>query len=88
MRHAIPLAALVLALPLPLLAQSADAETDAPSALPAQEPGEKVICKQEKQLGSRLASKKTCLTERQWRERAAQAQEQLDRQARSGNGSN
>lgn len=83
------LAAAALALPVPLLAQSADPQPEA-SASPAttQDSREKVICKQEKPLGSRVASRKTCLTEKQWRDRAAQAQEELDRRGRSGNGGN
>lgn len=89
MRHALTLAALALALPVPLLAQTADPQPEtAPSPATASGSAEKIICKQEKVLGSRVASRKTCLTQRQWRERAAQAQEELGRRTRTGNGDN
>ncbi len=89
MRLALTLAALSLALPMPVLAQSADPQPEtAPSPTPTSGGAEKIICKQEKVLGSRVASRKTCLTQRQWRERAAQAQEELGRRTRTGNGDN
>lgn len=88
MRLATTLTALALALPMPLIAQSADPQPEASaSPMPTQGTPEKVICKQEKVLGSRVASRKTCLTERQWRERSVQSQEELERRTRTGNGS-
>jgi hypothetical protein len=83
------LAAIALSLTAPLHAQSTPPQPDAsgsPTAI--MDVPEKVICKQEKATGSRVASRKTCLTDRQWRERAAKVQEDLDRMVRTGNGGN
>jgi hypothetical protein len=38
----------------------------------------KLICKKEEEIGSRLATKKVCLTLQQWQERAAQDREQTE----------
>jgi hypothetical protein len=87
MRLSLILASAALALPVPLIAQSAVPQPEASGSPAAKQDGpEKVICKKEIATGSRVAARRTCLTERQWRERAAQAQEALDRRARSGNG--
>jgi hypothetical protein len=85
LRLAPTLAALALALPLPLLAQSADPRPEA-SPSPGQDGGEKVICKQEKATGSRVPAKKTCLTEKQWRDKALQAQEGVAHRTRMTTG--
>ena len=39
----------------------------------------KLVCKKEETLGSRLAAKKVCLTVQQWEERAADDRNQLER---------
>lgn len=87
MRFAPTIAAIALALPLPLLAQSTDPDPEA-SPSPVQEGREKVICKQEKTTGSRVAAKKTCLTEKQWRDKALQAQEDAAHRTRMSTGGN
>jgi len=74
------MAALALALPAPVLAQPAE---PAPAPLAASPPmpkddADKVICKRETTLGSRIATRKTCLTARQWQERAEEARQQID----------
>lgn len=86
MRQSLTFAALMIALAAPLAGQATGPQPEA-SATPTAD-AEKVICKQDKQTGSRVASRKTCLTARQWRERAAQAQEDLGRRTRTGNGDN
>jgi len=39
----------------------------------------KLVCKTEETIGSRLAAKKVCLTVQQWQDRAAQDRDQLER---------
>ena len=39
----------------------------------------KLVCKREETLGSRLGAKKVCLTVQQWQDRAAQDRDQLER---------
>jgi hypothetical protein len=39
----------------------------------------KLVCKKEEQIGSRLAVKKVCLTVQQWQERATEDRQQLER---------
>jgi len=39
----------------------------------------RVVCKKEEQIGSRLGAKKVCLTVQQWQERAAEDRNQLER---------
>lgn len=42
-------------------------------------PNERVICKKEDVIGSRLASKEVCLTAREWQERKEADREQLEK---------
>jgi hypothetical protein len=83
------LIALTLALPAPLLAQSADtaapAATPSPAATPdaTKDDADKLICKREKTLGSRIATGKTCLTRREWQARANAAREQMETRNRA-----
>ena len=39
----------------------------------------KLVCKKEEEIGSRLAVKKVCLTVQQWQERATDDRQQLER---------
>lgn len=91
MRKSSLFAALFFALPVQLTAQTVGPAPE-PNASAARtetpDQNDKVICKQEKKLGSRVASRKTCLTARQWREQSALAQEELGRRTRTGNGDN
>jgi len=50
---------------------------DQPAAA-ADKDSKRVICQTEKQIGSRLASKKICMTASQWKEREQQVRGQLD----------
>jgi hypothetical protein len=50
------------------------------AAAPARKaPGDKVICREMPELGSRLATKRVCLTREQWRMQKDMQQENLDR---------
>jgi hypothetical protein len=71
MRLTIALVALAAALPAPLLAQTA--------AKPADDP-DKVICRREVPIGSLIASRKMCLTKKQWQEREIRGNEEARRQ--------
>lgn len=42
-------------------------------------PNERLICKKEEVIGSRLAAKKVCLTAREWQERTQADREQLEK---------
>jgi hypothetical protein len=39
----------------------------------------KLICKKEEQIGSRLGAKKVCLTQEQWQARTSEDRQQLER---------
>lgn len=43
---------------------------------PAPDPGNKMICRRETPIGSLIQSRKTCLTAKQWQERAVNGNEQ------------
>lgn len=64
---AVPAVAQTTVQPQPLPAQTAQSDVN------------KLICKREEEIGSRLASKKICLTQQQWRERADDARDQVQR---------
>jgi len=65
-----------------LSAVPAVAQTQAPAAAPAanasKDDPNKLICKTERQIGSRLASKRTCMTAAEWQ--AQQERNQRDLQ--------
>lgn len=49
----------------------------APAAQPAApDPADKMVCRRETPIGSLIASRKTCMTARQWQERAVNGNEQ------------
>jgi hypothetical protein len=59
----------------PALAQTVPV-TGQPNA--AQPKKERIICESETQIGSRLATKRVCMTESQWKDHQQQVQNQLD----------
>jgi hypothetical protein len=66
MRASLALLPLAVTISAPLFAQAAEGTT--PGA-PAPEDENKLICKREVPVGSLIASRKVCLTKRQWAER-------------------
>lgn len=55
-----------------------------PTMLAAKETNkEKLICKREKQIGSMVRAKKTCLTKAEWDDMAAQSREEVNRAQRA-----
>jgi predicted secreted protein len=48
--------------------------------------GDKVICRTMEELGSRLASKRVCLTRNQWRQQQDMERQNLDKAQRSRSG--
>ncbi|QNM82374.1 hypothetical protein H8M03_10180 [Sphingomonas sabuli] len=48
---------------------SAFAQTTAAQPQAARDPGDQVICEKQEVIGSRLATKKVCMTRKQWAER-------------------
>ena len=92
MRSFIVATALLVAL-TPAGAQTppAAATGSAPAAQPAKTKPERVICESETEIGSRLASRRVCMTESQWKEHQLRTQGQLDQfhmttQGRGGSG--
>lgn len=71
--------ALAAALAAPAVAADAGASAKKPN-------GEKVICREMEQLGSRLATKRVCLTRDQWRQQAEMQRQDLDKNQRSRTG--
>ncbi len=64
---AMPAAAQTTVQPQPV--QTATAKSDV----------DKLVCKKEEEIGSRLAAKKVCLTVQQWQERTTEDRQQLER---------
>ena len=58
----------VLAAPAPVLAQTSADKTDM----------DKIICKRESVIGSRAQKKKTCMTRREWIQRANSARDRTE----------
>jgi hypothetical protein len=57
------------------------------AATPAKkQDGEKVICRTMDEIGSRLASKRVCLTRSQWRQQQEMERQNLDKEQRSRTG--
>ena len=63
----------------PAVAQTTQAEQaqDIPSADSSDV--NRIVCKKEETVGSRLAAKKVCLTVKEWQERTAQDRDETDR---------
>ena len=78
MRSLIVAAALTLAL-TPATAQTpAGSQATGQSSQPAQAKPERIICESETEIGSRLATKRVCMTASQWKEHQLRTQGQLD----------
>jgi hypothetical protein len=71
-------AATALSIAVPATAQTVVQAQQVPAPA-AQSDVNKLICKREEEIGSRLASKKVCLTLQQWQERQAADREQTER---------
>jgi len=52
--------------PLPAFAQSQTASQQSPAA--KQDPGARLVCRSVEQIGSRLGTKRVCMTAQQWDE--------------------
>lgn len=72
------LVAVGIAVGMPVVAQST-VDPQPVQAPTAKSDVNKLVCKKEETLGSRLAAKKVCLTVQQWQDRAAQDRDQLER---------
>jgi hypothetical protein len=71
-----------MVLPFLLFAAAAGEQ---PAAAPASYDGDKVVCKRIDQTGSRLGSKRICMTRNEWAEKERSDQQELKRmQANSG----
>lgn len=70
--------ALTAAVAMPAAAQGqAPAQSASAAGQKAKDPN-RIICEREEVLGSRLASKKVCLTAQQWQERRREHRETLE----------
>ena len=78
LKFALPDVLLVTALPAVAQAQSPAPQ---PQAAPAAKPNplDKVVCKTEEVIGSRLNSQRVCLTVREWQEQSDANREALER---------
>ena len=65
----------------PALAQTPPANNNAQQASNgAKDNPDRIICETQEQIGSRIASKKICMTASQWKEHEAAVHSQLDQQ--------
>lgn len=62
----------------PALAQTGRPGATPPGAAQADPNTKRVICETEQEIGSRLASKRVCMTADQWKEHEQQVRGQLD----------
>jgi hypothetical protein len=62
----------------PALAQTQAAPANNQQASKTAANPDRVICETQQQIGSRIASKKICMTAQQWKEHEAQVRQQLD----------
>ena len=69
---------LAAALTAPAMSQGSAPPTQ-PGAKPAVNPLDKVVCRTEESLGSRLNRKRVCLTVREWREQSEASREATER---------
>ena len=67
---------LVVAVATCLTGAPAIAQADQPK--PAKDPNE-VVCEKQKELGSRIATKRVCMTRAQWAQQRLEQRQQLDR---------
>lgn len=66
------IAATLVLVTTPAFAEDKPANTTAPAAK-KEDPGDRIVCRTEEEIGSRLRKKKTCLTVAQWRELSARS---------------
>ena len=65
---------------VPASAQDPASPTPAPQATSsAKTDVNKIVCKKEQQIGSRLGAKKVCLTVKEWQDRAAEDRVETER---------
>lgn len=71
-RFACVTSALMMVAGTPAVAQTAPAQPTASKEIASTDSSDvnRVVCRKEEQIGSRLGAKKLCLTVREWRERA------------------
>lgn len=62
----------------PVVAQTSPAESSAAGGV-ANDDSNRIVCKKQEQIGSRLGAKKRCLTEREWQARQQEDRDQLEK---------
>jgi len=68
----VSVASVLLIAAVPAAAQDPTSPAPAPQASgPAKTDVNKIVCKKQEQIGSRLGAKKVCLTVKEWQDRAA-----------------
>lgn len=72
-------ASLVIAPPAAAQTSSAQAPQIQAVASPDSSDVNRIVCRKEETVGSRLAAKKVCLTVKEWQERTAQDRDETDR---------
>lgn len=65
----------------PAVAQSDQTQTPGAKEIPSSDPSDvnRVVCRKEEQIGSRLGAKKLCMTVKDWQERAQFSREETER---------
>jgi hypothetical protein len=71
--------ALLIASATPAFAQTTPTQDQTAAVDPAKSDVNKVVCKKEESIGSRLAAKKVCMTVKQWEEQAQASREETER---------
>lgn len=72
--------ALLIAVGSPAVAQTAAPQAQpAPQGAKAPDPLDKIVCRTEEVIGSRLNSQRVCLTVREWRQQAEDSREAVER---------
>lgn len=80
LKFAYVMSALVVIAP-PAVAQTSPAQAEQARDVSSADPSDvnRIVCKKEETVGSRLAAKKVCLTVKEWQERTAQDRDETDR---------
>ena len=71
-------AALLVAMTAPAIAQAPAAQAPAAQEKQPNDPNE-VVCEKQESTGSRIASRRVCMTRAQWAERKLQDRQELER---------
>lgn len=78
-KHAVLALLLMFASPAALQAQQQSTQPQPPAAEPKKNPLDKVVCKTEDTMGTRLGAHRVCATVREWQEQALENQQATEK---------